>query len=65
MIDEWERLVAADHCHGRISHDARLVAAMNTHGITRLLTLNASDFARFPDLTLIDPTVTSPPPGPP
>jgi predicted nucleic acid-binding protein len=28
-------------------HDARLVAAMNVHGVRRLLTFNAGDFARY------------------
>jgi predicted nucleic acid-binding protein len=27
-------------------HDARLVAAMNVHGVRRLLTFDAGDFAR-------------------
>jgi len=60
----WERLVVAHLCHGRVSYVARLVAAMRTHGITRLLTLNTADFARFPGLTLIDPTAGSPPAPP-
>jgi predicted nucleic acid-binding protein len=67
LFDEWEQLVVAHQCHGRVSYDARLVAAMRTHGITQLLTLNTSDFVRFPGLSLIDPTAgwpTSPPAGP-
>jgi predicted nucleic acid-binding protein len=28
-------------------HDARLVAAMNVHGIERILTFNTGDFARY------------------
>ena len=64
LLDEWQRLVAAYGCHGRVSYDARLVAAMSTHGLTRLLTLNPSDFARFSGLTLIDPTAGSPPAAP-
>ncbi len=60
LFDEWERLVVAHQCHGRVSYDARLVAAMRTHGITQLLTLNTSDFTRFPGLTLLDPTAGTP-----
>jgi predicted nucleic acid-binding protein len=56
IIDEWEKLVVMYSCHGRISYDARIVAAMKTHGITKLMTLNVSDFRRFPEITLIDPT---------
>ena len=42
-------------CHGRVPFDARIVAAMNTHSITRLLTFNLPDFARYPGLTALDP----------
>ena len=48
LFDEWDALVGAYSCRGRVSFDARLVAAMRTHGVTRLLTFNGSDFARFP-----------------
>jgi len=55
LYDEWESLVVSHACHGRISYDARIVAAMRSHGITKLLTLNSSDFSRYPGLTLLDP----------
>ena len=55
LFAEWEALVGAHACYGRVSYDARLVAAMRTHGITRLLTFNGADFARFPGLTILDP----------
>ncbi len=65
LFAEWEALVGAHSCHGRVSYDARLVAAMRTHGITRLLTFNGADFARFPGLTILDPAAlaarTTPP----
>jgi predicted nucleic acid-binding protein len=48
-------LVVAHACHGRLSYDARLVAAMRTHGITRLLTLIIADFTRFPGISILDP----------
>ena len=48
-------MVGAHACHGRVSYDARLVAAMRTHGITRLLTFNGADFVRFPGITILDP----------
>jgi len=28
-------------------HDARLVAAMNVHGVRRILTFNTDDFKRY------------------
>lgn len=56
LFHEWESLVAAYQCHGRISFDARLVAAMQTHGIQRLLTYNVADFARFRGIIALDPS---------
>jgi hypothetical protein len=43
---EWRRLVVSSSVAGVQVHDARLVAAMMVHGVTRLLTLNDRDFAR-------------------
>jgi predicted nucleic acid-binding protein len=67
LFNEWERLVETYSCHGRVSFDARLVAAMRTHGVTRLLTFNTAHFARFPGVTILDPAVIpavpSSPPG--
>lgn len=40
--------------NGLKAHDARLVAAMQTYGITRLLTFNANDFKGF-SINIIDP----------
>ena len=65
LFAEWEALVVAHACHGRVSYDARLVAAMRTHGIIRLLTLNAADFARFPGLTILDLATFAAPAAPP
>jgi predicted nucleic acid-binding protein len=65
LFAEWEVLVGAQSCHGRVSYDAQLVAAMRTHGITRLLTFNGSDFARFPGITILDPAILPGPAPPP
>jgi predicted nucleic acid-binding protein len=32
---------------GNADHDARLFAAMNVHGVGRILTFNTDDFTRF------------------
>ena len=61
---EWEALVVAHACHGRVSYDARIVAAMRTHGVTRLLTINTTDFTRFPGLTVLDPATFTTPAAP-
>ena len=55
LFAEWESLVVAHSCSGRSSFDARLVAAMRTHGMTQILTLNGTDFTRFPGITVLDP----------
>ena len=65
LFAEWEALVGAHSCYGRVSYDARLVAAMRTHGITRLLTFNGADFARFPGLTILDRAPLAAPAAPP
>jgi predicted nucleic acid-binding protein len=49
---EWKRLVLAHGVLGAKVHDARLVAAMNVHGIRRILTFNTGDFKRFDVETL-------------
>jgi len=52
---EWKRLVTQHAVMGKPAHDARLVAAMNVHGITHLLTFNISDFKRFSEITAVSP----------
>jgi predicted nucleic acid-binding protein len=54
LVDHWHALVKTHGIKGLKSHDARLVAAMQTHGISRILTFNANDFRGFP-ITVIDP----------
>jgi predicted nucleic acid-binding protein len=52
VYPEWRLLVVAYSISGTKVHDARLVAVMKVHAINRLLlTLNASDFARFSGIT--------------
>jgi predicted nucleic acid-binding protein len=53
---EWEKLVVQHQVIGRSAHDARLVAAMNVHGIRKILTFNASDFSRYSEIQIIDPS---------
>jgi predicted nucleic acid-binding protein len=52
---EWERLILLYDVKGRPAHDARLVAAMNVHGLNRILTFNRQDFARYHAITILDP----------
>jgi predicted nucleic acid-binding protein len=54
LVDHWHVLVKTLGIKGLRSHDARLVAAMQTHGIARILTFNGNDFKNF-SITIIDP----------
>jgi len=55
LLDEWQRLIVAYDCKGKVAHDARIVAAMNVHGLTQIITFNTADFARYPGIILLDP----------
>lgn len=50
----WHELVKTLGIKGFRCHDARLAAAMQCYGITRLLSFNAQDFKDLP-VTIIDP----------
>jgi predicted nucleic acid-binding protein len=51
----WRKLVVQHSVRGVQVHDARLVAFMQVHSIKYLLTLNPSDFARYPGITAWTP----------
>ena len=51
----WRRLVVEHGVTGVQVHDARLVAAMITHGISTLITLNDRDLTRYPQVTALHP----------
>lgn len=57
VFDPWLDLVHTLPCHGKIAHDARLVAAMLRHNVPALLTFNTRDFARFAGIQVLDPAV--------
>lgn len=52
---EWKRLVLSHRVSGVNVYDARLIAAMNIHGIKNLITFNAKDFSRYPDINIFEP----------
>jgi len=54
MYAEWRRLVIRHNVMGSKVHDTRLVAAMNVHGVGKILTFNVGDFARF-EVEALDP----------
>lgn len=55
VFQEWARLVFTYRVSGKNTHDAHLVAVMNVHGITRILTFNVQDFARYSDISAVHP----------
>ncbi len=52
---QWRQLLVAFNVQGVAVHDARLVSMMLVAGITHLLTLNTSDFGRYPGITAVTP----------
>jgi hypothetical protein len=54
LAARWHDLVRSRPIKGFRCHDARLAAAMQCYGITRLLTFNGGDFKDLP-VTVIDP----------
>ena len=52
---EWRQLLVEHSITGISVHDARIVATMKTHRITRLLTLNSADFRRYSSIKVLTP----------
>lgn len=55
IFDRWHELVVQHQITGKTAHDARLVAAMDRHRITQLVTFNDQHFHQFPGITVIHP----------
>jgi predicted nucleic acid-binding protein len=55
LYTQWRTLVVQQEVSGRKAHDTRLVAAMNLHGITSILTFNVDDFRRYPNIAVLRP----------
>jgi predicted nucleic acid-binding protein len=55
IFSAWERIVGRYQVTGKQAHDARLVAAMEVHHLTHLLTFNDRDFKRFSEITVVSP----------
>jgi predicted nucleic acid-binding protein len=62
IFTHWRQIVVAAAVSGVKVHDARLVAVMQAHGMTHILTFNPSDFQRFPGITVVHPQDVLPPP---
>lgn len=55
LFDVWLDLVQRHEIAGRLAYDAKIVAAMKTHGLRSLLTFNDVDFGRFPEIQALNP----------
>ena len=55
IVTRWLTLVTDHDIKGKKVHDARLVAVMQVHGVTQLLTFNTDDFKGYPNITLLHP----------
>lgn len=53
---QWRRLVVFHGVSGVQVHDTRIVAAMQIHKITHLITFNGDDFKRFSEITVVHPS---------
>jgi predicted nucleic acid-binding protein len=51
----WEALVTRHRVLGKVAHDARLVAAMQVHGLTAILTFDKTGFTRYPGIEGVHP----------
>jgi len=51
----WEALVIRHQVTGKPTHDARLVAAMQVHGLTAILTFDRTGFSRYPGIEVVHP----------
>ena len=51
----WESLVIRHQVSGKPAHDARIVAAMQVHGITAILTFDKTGFSRYPSIEVVHP----------
>jgi predicted nucleic acid-binding protein len=51
----WENLVVQYRVSGKPSHDARLVAAMQVHGVSAILTFDKTGFSRYAGIEVVHP----------
>jgi predicted nucleic acid-binding protein len=51
----WESLVIQYRVSGKPAHDARLVAAMQVHGLTSILTFDKTGFSRYAGIEVVSP----------
>ena len=56
----WEILVTQYQVSGKEAHDARLVAALQAHGLTAILTFDKTGFSRYDGIEVVHPAEVVP-----
>ena len=57
VLEAWQGIVTRYGVAGKQTHDAHLVAMMQVHAVTEILTFNTADFSRFAGITALDPAL--------
>jgi len=55
IFPTWRKLVLEYRVSGIQVHDARIVAAMTVHQVSRILTFDLDDFKRYAHITVVHP----------
>jgi len=55
IFHRWLAIVTSQDARGKRVHDLRLIAVMQAHRVTHLLTFNTSDFPPTPDIAFVHP----------
>ena len=55
VFEAWQHIVLTQGISGKQGHDAHLVAMMQVHSVTSILTFNTGDFIRYPGIQVLNP----------
>ena len=55
-FERWQQMVVSLGVSGKQAHDTHLVAFMQVYSVSSILTFNGTDFRRFAEITVLDPT---------
>ena len=55
VVQRWQSIVTAHRISGKQAHDAHIVAIMEAHSATSILTFNERHFKRFAGITVLNP----------
>lgn len=59
VFTHWLQLARTHSVRGKQAHDTRLVAVMEAHGISNLITFNVNDFSRYTDIVPVHPSMVT------